>query len=325
MDISDPSNPSLINRFQGIISHAQDLAVKNGIVYIADGNGGVEVVDVSDPMNPLILTYVNLPDGATGIKTAGDYAYVSNYILGGVQVVDITNPANAFVTGYYKPSGCFAVGIEYNNGFIYAADGIAGFQIYRNLFEVVPVELTSFYADTDENGVTLRWRTSTEKNNSGFDIERSVDNIKFEKIGNVKGYGTTSEPQNYAFKDVGINQVDGSIYYRLKQIDFNGSHKYSESIKVYYSSVPAEFKLMQNYPNPFNPTTTINYQLPKNGFVTLKVYDILGREVTTLVNEQKMQGRYSVNFDASRLASGVYMYQFRVNDYLSSRKMILIK
>ena len=85
------------------------------------------------------------------------------------------------------------------------------------------------------------------------------------------------------------------------------------------------FNLSQNYPNPFNPGTTINYQLPQNGFVTLKIFDILGKEVATLVNEYKTPGRYTINFEASRLSSGVYIYQLRVNDYISSKKMLLLK
>jgi hypothetical protein len=235
MDITDPSNPSLINRFQGIMSHGIDLAVKDSIVYIADGNGGVEIVNVFDPLNPSVIGYVNLPDGATGIKVVDNYAYVSNYILGGVEVIDVTDPSNAAIVGWYKPSGCFAVGIEYNNGFIYAADGVAGFQVYRNLLVNPPVSVNS------------------------------------------------------------------------------------------ESSVVNNYRLEQNYPNPFNPSTKINYQLPKSGFVTLKVYDILGREVATLVNEQKAQGRYSVNFSAADLASGVYLYQIIVDGFVSSRKMLFIK
>ena len=89
--------------------------------------------------------------------------------------------------------------------------------------------------------------------------------------------------------------------------------------------IPVTYHLSQNFPNPFNPATTIQYQLPKNGFVTLKIYDILGKEVADLVNDQKTQGRYSVNFDASRLASGVYIYQLLVNDYVSSKKMLFLK
>ena len=88
---------------------------------------------------------------------------------------------------------------------------------------------------------------------------------------------------------------------------------------------PEDFILEQNYPNPFNPSTTITYQVPKLSLVSLKVYDVLGKEVESLVNEEKYPGRYTVNFNASNLASGVYIYRLRVNDYVSSKKMLLLK
>jgi len=91
------------------------------------------------------------------------------------------------------------------------------------------------------------------------------------------------------------------------------------------TEVPKEYELSNNYPNPFNPVTTINYQLPKSGNVMLKIFDILGNEVKTLVNEQKEMGKYTVQFDASSLASGMYVYQLRVNDYTSTKKMLLLK
>ena len=91
------------------------------------------------------------------------------------------------------------------------------------------------------------------------------------------------------------------------------------------SSLPAEYDLFANYPNPFNPATTINYQLPKDGLVTLKIFDMLGKELKTLVNEQKEIGKYTVQFDASSLASGMYVYQLRVNDYTAVKKMLLVK
>jgi 5-hydroxyisourate hydrolase-like protein (transthyretin family) len=80
-----------------------------------------------------------------------------------------------------------------------------------------------------------------------------------------------------------------------------------------------------NFPNPFNPSTTIRYQIPQDGIVTLKIYDILGNEVTTLLNEEKAKGRYEVNFNASQLASGVYIYKIQAGDFVSSKKMILLK
>ena len=125
-----------------------------------------------------------------------------------------------------------------------------------------------------------------------------------------------------------VTTVQGDAEYSLADVQNNADelakHSYNE-IVYDGTKLPETYDLSQNFPNPFNPATTINYQMPENGFVTLKIYDILGKEVATLVNEQKTQGRYSVNFDASRLASGVYIYQIRVNDYVSSKKMLLLK
>ena len=94
---------------------------------------------------------------------------------------------------------------------------------------------------------------------------------------------------------------------------------------MHNEQIVKKYDLTQNFPNPFNPTTTINYQMPKKGQVTIKIYDILGREIATLVNEEKTQGRYAISFDGSNLASGIYIYQIHVNDYFNSKKMILLK
>ncbi len=189
-----------------------------------------------------------------------------------------------------------------------------------------PVEIISFSASSNSPGeVVLNWQTATEENNKGYEIQRSEvkgQKSEWQIVGFVEGNGTSTESHTYSITDK--NVIPGKYNYRLKQIDFNGNYKYSKEISV--SLNPAyEFSLEQNYPNPFNPTTTLNYQLPESGFVTLKVYDIIGKEIATLVNEQKNQGKYSVNFDASKLASGVYIYRIRVNDYVSSKKMILLK
>ena len=127
-------------------------------------------------------------------------------------------------------------------------------------------------------------------------------------------------PENEPLK---VTNPDGILFvYLAKEIFLY----YSKPISVKNEkNISYEFNLLQNYPNPFNPVTTINYQLPETGFVTLKVYDILGREVTTLVNEEKSRGQYSINFDATAFASGIYIYQIRVNEYVSSKKMLLLK
>jgi len=186
----------------------------------------------------------------------------------------------------------------------------------------LPVELYSFTADTSSAGIKLTWITATEKNNSGFEVERKDASGKFVSLGFIRGSGTSSEKHTYSFVD---NDASCAvIVYRLKMIDFNGTISYSNEIKLSIS-MPTEFRLEQNYPNPFNPATTIRYELPQAGIVTLKIYDILGKEVVTLVNEQKDAGRYTVQFNASKLASGVYVYRLKVNDFISTKKMTLIK
>jgi hypothetical protein len=191
--------------------------------------------------------------------------------------------------------------------------------------EIVPVELLAFTASARNSGIQLLWSTATELNNLGFEIERSIDNQdNFITVGFVEGKGNSTEINYYSFTDnpqlSGVNK----LYYRLKQVDFDGTFSYSDVVNVTYD-VPAEFILSQNYPNPFNPSTRINYFVPNESFVSIKVYDFLGREVTTLVNEIKSTGSYELTFDASNLPSGTYFYTLRAENYYSSKKMILLK
>lgn len=114
---------------------------------------------------------------------------------------------------------------------------------------------------------------------------------------------------------------DPSLQYKIEAVKLpNGTTGVNDQ-----SDVPTEFNLNQNYPNPFNPTTTISYSLPTNGFVTLKVYDILGKEVVTLVNEEKTEGNYSVDFDGSKLASGTYLCRIVSGAFIQTKKMVLMK
>ncbi len=205
---------------------------------------------------------------------------------------------------------------------------------------IIPVELLSFTSEVIGNDVRLNWLTSTETNNMGFNVERkqvsspqsSVGNLAntyWEKIGFVNGQGTTTEPQTYSFSD---NDLDaGNYQYRLKQMDFNGSFEYSNIIDVEIIS-PNKFSLEQNYPNPFNPSTTIHYTIPdvtlsgvEGSLVQLKVYDVLGNEIATLVNEEKPAGNYEIDFNASKLSSGVYFYTLKVGSFVETKKMILLQ
>jgi hypothetical protein len=199
--------------------------------------------------------------------------------------------------------------------------------------QIIPVELTSFAGRVVDGKTILEWTTATELNNLGFEIERASASSatvpegtkplfnEWIRIGFVEGNGTTAEPQHYSFSDTGLG---GVVYYRLKQIDFNGSYKYSNIIDLNTVSVTT-LELSQNYPNPFNPSTAINYQIGNVGFVSLIVFNSLGEKVSVLINAFKPAGSYKVTFDASELPSGIYVYTLTAGSYLSTKKMILIR
>jgi uncharacterized membrane protein YgdD (TMEM256/DUF423 family) len=211
---------------------------------------------------------------------------------------------------------------------------------------IVPVELFSFNYELFNGSVNLRRITATEINNQGFEIERASSlttprQEDWETIGFVPGFGTTTEPKSYSFID---KEISGGTYnYRLKQIDFDGSIEYSFIIEVEVVA-PNKFSLEQNYPNPFNPATKIKFTIPaletRHGssrqMVTMKVFDILGNEVATLVNEELPAGEYEVDFHSNdnsdqsfrlvrNLSSGVYFYKLIAGPFSETKKMILAK
>ena len=187
----------------------------------------------------------------------------------------------------------------------------------------LPVELASFTSSVNSNNVTLNWSTTQEQNNKGFEIERNSFGAGWKKIGYVDGHGTINTQQNYSFKDNSLNT--GRYSYRLKQIDYNGNFEYFELSNEVAIGVPNRYLLAQNYPNPFNPVSIINYQLAINSFVTLKVYDLTGKEVASLVNEVKDAGYYTVQFDAKGLSSGTYFYKLSTDKFSDVKKMVVVK
>ncbi len=199
-----------------------------------------------------------------------------------------------------------------------------------NKTNVIPVELTAFYANIKDNDVTLSWTTASERNNSGFEIQRKVNNSipgseakSWIEAGFVKGHGTTTEENNYSFMDKNLRP--GGYSYRLVQIDFDGTKTESNIIDVEINSQPTQYSLKQNYPNPFNPTTIIEYSIPYEGNVKIIIYNSLGQEVQTPVNNYTQAGNYRVNFDATTLPSGIYYYRLNADNYSSVKKMILLK
>jgi hypothetical protein len=191
----------------------------------------------------------------------------------------------------------------------------------------VPVELTSFTATANGKEVILNWTTATELNNQGFEIERASSKTSprqedWEKIGFVPGYGTTTEPKSYSYSDQSVN--DGTNYYRLKQIDYDGSYEYSDVVEVDYRAF-SSYLLEQNYPNPFNPTTTIGFGIQNKSNVKITVLNSIGEEVAVVLNEEKEPGFHQVEFNATGLPSGVYFYQLKSGDFIQTKKMILLR
>jgi len=188
----------------------------------------------------------------------------------------------------------------------------------------LPVELASFVSNVSSNNVTLSWTTVSELNNSSFSIERkSSVSADWNTIGSVGGNGTSNVQHSYSYTDRNLNT--GTYNYRLKQIDYNGNFEYFELSSEVSVGMPGDLTLNQNYPNPFNPATKISFDIPKDGMVTLKVYDYIGREVATLVNEHRSAGYYSIEFNGSNLTSGIYFYKLVSNGKTKVMKMSLIK
>ncbi len=193
--------------------------------------------------------------------------------------------------------------------------GTHGRGVYEAFIDfTVPVELTSFAAETEHNSVQLSWSTVTETNNQGFEIERKLKNQEWVTIAFVEGRGTTTEIQNYNYvDDYSQMPYEGTVLYRLKQVDFDSDYEYSEQLAVNLTFIPSEYYISQNYPNPFNPSTTIKYSLPVESTVKINIYNSLGEMIETLVSEMQSSGNYEVTWNAQNYSSGVYYYSFEVN------------
>ena len=195
----------------------------------------------------------------------------------------------------------------------------------------MPVELATFIARQVSGGVQLNWSTVSETNNYGFEIQRKADSeAEYRSIAGafVPGHGTTLEPHSYSYVDVSV--PPGKVSYRLKQIDLDGTTAYHGPVEVVNNSSVSRSRvekatLAQNYPNPFNPSTRIAFELPASARVSLKIYNSLGQELATLVDEEKRAGRHEVKWDAANMPSGVYLCQLRAGEFTVIKRMLLVK
>ncbi len=303
------NNPNLanLNGLSGITSVGgtglevagnSSLANLDGLSHITSVSGFLEVNNNSNLTNL---------DGLSNITSVGGDLYVQNntVLSGFCGLFSLLNSGG--LTGTYNVSGNASNPTEQE-----IIDGGA--------CTPLPIELTTFTAGRLGDKVELQWQTATEVNNYGFEIERLKDS--WERIGFIKGAGNSNSPKSYSFLDK--DPQAGKDEYRIKQIDNDGKLSYSKIVDVNVQ-IPNEYRLLQNYPNPFNPSTKIDFEIPKSQNVEIKVYDILGRETTTLLNEFKKEGKYSIEFKGNNLPSGIYFYSIKTIDYVDCKKMMLLK
>jgi len=146
---------------------------------------------------------------------------------------------------------------------------------------------------------------------------------EWEKVGFVSGNGTTTEIHSYTFADKDVPA--GTYSYRINQIDYDGTNEYFELEQVIEINPPGKFTLLQNYPNPFNPSTTIQFVIPEKSNVVITIFNSIGEDVLTIVDENKEAGSYEVNFNASGFTSGIYYYKLQTDNFAQTKKMILMK
>ncbi len=193
-----------------------------------------------------------------------------------------------------------------------------------------PVELSLFSALPFGNKVVLQWTTETETNNMGFEIERKYKYGDWKKIAFSKGSGTSTRKIFYGYDDY-EPKAPAILYYRLKQIDYNGEFEYSNEVEVLLGEVPENYAIQQNYPNPFNPSTKVTFSLPEENKVVIKVFNSMGEQVKEIDRGVLSHGYFEQDFEMGTESSGMYFCQVLCTNTISGRtksltvKMVLMK
>ena len=260
---------------------------------------------------------------ATGYDLQSAYATVVrlNFVI-----LDITKSVTISVKTMTNQAGLFAA--LHNNPNTFDINNITLSEPINITEAPLPVNLMNFTHRVNGSNVNLTWTTSMESNNKGFQLERkNASEGSWKTIGFVEGAGNSNTERKYSFDDKKLNS--GKYQYRMKQIDYNGNFSYNNLNGEITMGLPTKFNLSQNYPNPFNPSTKIDYELPVDSKVKLIIYDALGREVRTLVNESQKAGIYTTEFNAKDLSSGFYFYRLITNsdgnEQIITKKMTFIK
>ena len=196
----------------------------------------------------------------------------------------------------------------------------------------VAVELASFSASAIEGGLRIAWATDSETENMGFHIYRSTEeDDKYKKITDelISGAGNSQERHSYFYDDFEVSG-DSTYYYKLADIDFAGNTRFHGPVSATVTQIPDKYHLEQNYPNPFNPKTAIVFDLKVKGFASVKIYNLQGQLVRTLVNEEREAGRHKVIWDATDengivVTTGIYLVTLEAKDVRLTRTMLFMK
>ncbi|VAX23324.1 Alkaline phosphatase [hydrothermal vent metagenome] len=315
LNISDPSNPTEVSRktFFGI---SRGIAVSGDYLYVADNSTahGFQIIDISDPANPVLSGSID-SISCNSVTVLGNYAYLAE-ANSTVRVIDISDPTNPTQIGSLSIDGV-PLNIESSGNYAYVVSGTNGLRIIDISNPSNPAEVGFF--KNDDYFMDAKVVYPYVYIADGYGYVRIVDVTNPASPNEVGVFATGYQPTGIA--------VDNNLIF--VPAEKNGFYILNNdllvSVKSKTNEIPRNFLLSQNYPNPFNPTTVISYSLPESGFVSMKMYDILGNEVAVLVNEYKPTGNYSIEFNGNDLSSGVYIYQMQAGSFIDTKKLMLLK
>jgi hypothetical protein len=292
---SELSNTSQIpESFVYSVSGLQTIVIIPAMIPPGNGNGSMlSTINPGTKLYRLRLTNSN------------------SWIISGTNLIDITTSAQYPISFTAYVSGSNTI-IGANRTVLNEFTGT-----------LLPVELSSFASTSQGRNVSINWSTQTEKNSDRFEVERTLQSsTSWSTIASVKAAGLSNSPKSYSYSDAELQS--GKYQYRLKMIDNDGSYEYSriENTEV---AIPKDFAISQNYPNPFNPSTKIDYQLPADAKILIDIYNIVGQKLVELVNREQSAGYYTVDFGASELASGIYIYRLAASDKVTGKSFSLVK
>jgi len=342
------------------ITSTDSLAPLINSVYI-DGNyaylaaeDGLIIIDISSHLKPVVTSYFKTTRYVEAVTVKNSYAYLGtlNHAL---LIIDVSNPQSPVLAGSIEQNIDDVWGLEIQDSLLFAASEDSGVKVFSIVSPTSPVELAELSINASAVGVKVKGNTAFIAHPSNLYSFNISDLSNSWQTGFLSGAGGNSIyiEGNYAYlnnyKQLRVVDISNpeqmyiAGYYPLPStgtgiyvkdqtayVTCQGSGlyliKFDNSTAVEDNNATVkDYSLQQNYPNPFNPTTTISYTVPAPSFISLKVYDILGKEVAVLVNEGKTAGTYNVKFDAKNMASGIYFYRLQAGSFLITKKLTLIK